>query len=102
MRRFFSLFQARGCCNLPDSHGAVGSGLSGTAEGAVLISYDDLAAAEFQTVDRDGNFVSHTCQLIGCLASIGMFHGDIFFSGPHPARSIQRFLGIHMEIDHIR
>ena len=59
---------------LPDSHSAIGSGLRGAAEGAVLISYDDLAAAEFQAVDRNGNFMPHACQLICRTVPIGMFH----------------------------
>ena len=86
---------------LPDGHRAVGPGLRGAAEGAVFVSYDDLAAAEFQTVNRDGNFMSHACQLICRAVPIGMFHGDILLAGPHPAGSIQGFLGIHIEINNI-
>ena len=35
---------------VPDGHRAVGPGLRGAAEGAVFVSYDDLAAAKAQVV----------------------------------------------------
>ena len=90
-----------GRAGLPAGDVAVGTAFGAAHQGAVFQFEDHLTPSEGHIVQRHLDIVSPQGQLLGDLIGEAVLHLEGLALDPLPAGSIQRLLGIEMEVHQV-